>query len=594
MDHSDAPASHFGAPSAYSTPRIHQDTQNGPPPPPHWHAQSYAAAVSAPAQTPIVNTHYSAQGYRGHDGRGPDGPVNPDDQYQFSLRPVTTTIQPIPIDPALQHSTEQAPFIHPRHRVDHEHRPRSKKPEVRTKPSQKTKKNNKSKDKARDASPSSGSDDDAHSKARNGRSGVRNYNKADKELLFSIVQQMARKTGRPERAFSSLKAKYSSYTKQKKPTGEGERPPDVRRAHEIEDLINNKAGTRDVDDDNSELEDDDSSDSDVPKVVEPVRSAIARRAASPPLRRPRTSAADAVNTLVRSLDPATLRARDDARAHHSFERTQFMTLSSQLDGLRNELSALQRENSDLKRERDRADMERTWAARLDQVARGRRSGRSRSSSHPRHHGRGRGRTTYAERDGLQRVGGKVRTDYRYPDGGAVTFWETDTSSNATDFDHQPKKKQRKRSPTPYQRRTPTPSPPRRPISRRRTPTPGPSRLPFTSTPPTPPTSATLVSGNAVELVMTPRRGGAPLGFIITPNVYRKVMESCYTIFAPLISKQHLLETIPHLLIIRSLSPQRHIDRPDLIMPDSLRPVIVKSDTDFQQVSPPLSIVNVQR
>ncbi|KAF8193470.1 hypothetical protein K438DRAFT_1761633 [Mycena galopus ATCC 62051] len=562
MDHSDAPASHFGAPSAYGTPRVHPDMQNGPPPPPHWHAQSYAAAVSVPAPTPIGNTHYSAQGYRGLDGRGPDGPVNSDDQYQFSLRPVTTTTQSIPIDPALQHNTEQAPFVHPQHRVDHEHRPRSKKPDVRAKPSQKPKKNNKGKGKARDASPSSESDaDDARSKARNGRSGVRNYNKADKEMLFSIVQQllptgekgwkvvessyneMARKAGRPERAFSSLKAKYSSYTKQKKPTGEGERPPDVRRAHEIEDLINDKAGTRDVDDD-SELEDDDSSDSDVPKVVEPVRSAIARRAASPPLRRPRTSAADAVNTLVRSLDPATLRARDDARAHHSFERTQFMTLSSQLDGLRSQISALQQENNDLKRERDRAEMERTWAARFDEVAaRGQshdRRGRSRSPSYPRRHGRGRGRRTFAERDGLQHVGGKVRTDIKYPEGGGMTFWETDASSDATDFDYRVKKKQRRhRSPTPYphhtsnHRRTPSPSPPRRlatvnhcqtptpgpprcrAISRRRTPTPGPSRLPFTSTPPT---SATLVSGNAVELVVTPRRGGAPLGFIISPTV----------------------------------------------------------------------------
>jgi hypothetical protein len=112
--------------------------------------------------------------------------------------------------------------------VDHKYRPRSKKPDVRAKPSHKPKKN-KGKGKARDASPSSESDaDDARSKARNGRSGVRNYSKADKEMLFSIVQQllptgekgwkavessyneMAGKAGRPERAFSSLKAKYSS------------------------------------------------------------------------------------------------------------------------------------------------------------------------------------------------------------------------------------------------------------------------------------------------------------------------------------------------------------------------------------------------
>jgi hypothetical protein len=114
----------------------------------------------------------------------------------------------------------------------------------------------------------------------------------------------------------------------------------VQCTHEIKDLVNDKAGMQDVNDD-SKLEDDDSSDSDMPKVVELMRSAIARRAASPPLRRLHTSAANAVNALVRSLDPATLRARNDARAHYLFERTQLMMLSSQLDGLWSQISALQ-------------------------------------------------------------------------------------------------------------------------------------------------------------------------------------------------------------------------------------------------------------
>ncbi|KAJ7839072.1 hypothetical protein B0H13DRAFT_1911460 [Mycena leptocephala] len=177
-----------------------------------------------------------------------------------------------------------------------------------------------------------------------------------------------------------------------------------------------------------------------------------------------------------------------------------MTLSTQVDGLRSQLSAVQQENNDLKRKWDRADMERTWAARLDEVTCGRSyGGRSCSPSHHRRGCRGQGRITFAECDGLQRVGGKVCVEHRFPDGGAATFWETDASSDASDFDHRPKKKQRKRSPTPYHGRTPTPSPPHpRPLSCRRTPTPGPSRLPFTSN-----TSDTLVSGNAVELVVTP-------------------------------------------------------------------------------------------
>lgn len=217
---------------------------------------------------------------------------------------------------------------------------------------------------------------------------------------------------------------------------------------------------------------------------------------------------------MRSLDPATLRVRDEARAHHSFERTHLLTLSTQVDNLRAQLTTLQQENNDLKRDRDRSEMERTWAMRLE-AAMGGRSGRSRSPSHDRRRGRRRGRTSYEERDGLQRVGGKVRVEHKFPGGGGVTLWETDASSDATDFDHRPKKKRRQRSPTPYDRRTPTPSPSRRrPLSRHRTPTPGPSRLPF----PTHTPSDTLVSGNAVELVVTPRRGGAPLGLIISPSI----------------------------------------------------------------------------
>ncbi|KAF8201135.1 hypothetical protein K438DRAFT_1758445 [Mycena galopus ATCC 62051] len=464
--------------------------------------------------------------YRGHDGRGPDGPVYPQEQYQFALRPVMNSTPQV--DPALlRDDREHGAFVHPKHRVEHENRPRPKK-DVHPKASHKPKKG-KGKGKAHDVSSDSESDgDDARGKTCTGRSGVQNYNKVDKGMLFDTIEELlptgekgwklvegvynakAMLVGRPERVASSLRTKYQSYTKQKKPTGKGECPPEVKRAHEIEDLINTKAGTRDLDDDSELDNDNDTNDSDVPKVVEPLAH---------------LSAADAVNKIVHSLDPATLRVRDEARAHHSFERAQLMTLSAQVDSLCSQLSTLQQENNDLKCERDHADMERTWAACLDEVVCGRSYdhsyARSRSPSHYRHRGRGQGRTTFAERDGLQRVGGKVRTEHRYPDGGAVTFWETDASSNTSDFDHRPKKKQRKRSPTPYRGRMPTPSPspsPPRPraLSRRRTPTPGPSRLPFTSSP----TSDTLVSSNAVELVVTPRRGGAPVGFIISPTTQR--------------------------------------------------------------------------
>ncbi|KAJ6448391.1 hypothetical protein C8R45DRAFT_1115321 [Mycena sanguinolenta] len=380
----------------------------------------------------------------------------------------------------------------PKHQVERDHRPRSKKQDAHAKSSHKSKKG-KAKAKAHAVSSDSDSDSDApRRKARSGRGGVQNYNKLDTELLFEAVEEVlptgekgwkavgevyntnAGLAGRPERTMKSLRDKYQRFLKEQKPTGDPKCPPEVQRAHELKDLINTKAASRAVGDETDEDKDDDrdndGSDSDVPKVVEPVRSAVARRAPTPPLRRTRAPA-DALGKIVSSLDPATLRARDESRARHSFERTQLMTMTAQMDGMRMQLTALQQENNDLKRQRELIDLERTLTARW--------RGRSRSPSHrsrsPSHHrspsrrrspsrhrcrGRGRGLTSFEERSGLQRVRGKVRVERQFPEGGAMTTWHTDASSDATDFDYRLKKKQRQRSPTPYSRRTPTPSPPR--------------------------------------------------------------------------------------------------------------------------------------
>ncbi|KAJ7305492.1 hypothetical protein DFH08DRAFT_624463, partial [Mycena albidolilacea] len=112
--------------------------------------------------------------------------------------------------------------------------------------------------------------DDTHGKTRTGRSGVQNYNKVNKDMMFATVKEIlptgekgwklvegvynakAMSMGQPDRAALSLKNKYQS----KKPTGEGKCPPEVKRAHGIEDLINTKASIRNLDDD-SEFENDD-------------------------------------------------------------------------------------------------------------------------------------------------------------------------------------------------------------------------------------------------------------------------------------------------------------------------------------------------
>ncbi len=82
---------------------------------------------------------------------------------------------------------------------------------------------------------------------------------------------------------------YTQLVKTSKPTGDAECPPHVERAHEIEDLMNEKAGSRDLDDEDiidvdNDLKSSDEENIPVKKnttVVQPqVRGPVARRPAT--------------------------------------------------------------------------------------------------------------------------------------------------------------------------------------------------------------------------------------------------------------------------------------------------------------------------
>ena len=122
-----------------------------------------------------------------------------------------------------------------------------------------------------------------------------------------------------------------------KPTGRGECPPHIERAFEIEDKINERAGTRDVNDsqldepvtdtasitsDRIEISSDDEQDKTVATV---------KRAASPVLRRKQnTTGVGLMKKIADSLDPSTQRQRDNDRAEHNLSAVQILTLSQQL------------------------------------------------------------------------------------------------------------------------------------------------------------------------------------------------------------------------------------------------------------------------
>lgn len=227
-------------------------------------------------------------------------------------------------------------------------------------------------------------------------------------------------------------------TKTTKPTGDTECPPDIKRAHEIEYLINEKIGTRDLDD--SEIVDGDdfyedngghddapisiSSDDEAPaqpsvnKVAvkqEPgsmLQGPIARRVANTS-RAPqasRTAPLDLLNTLTNSLDPDARSAREEERTVRSLQATQLLALSNQLRDAQAALEAARNQSHAAERRADNAELE----LRMERMTRGRQEYRSPyyQSPSPRHH------------TPTQHHSHRVRRETRYRSGGGSVMWVT--------------------------------------------------------------------------------------------------------------------------------------------------------------------------
>ena len=128
-----------------------------------------------------------------------------------------------------------------------------------------------------------------------------------------------------------------------KPTGVGVCPPHVSWAHEIENLINDKAGTRDLDDsdfDGSagegankpiEISSDEEEGSPIPSPP-PVKSAIARSTHKNTLccTAQGASGPDLISNLSRVFDPEVQKAQDSEWANCSLQNTHFLAQSQQL------------------------------------------------------------------------------------------------------------------------------------------------------------------------------------------------------------------------------------------------------------------------
>ncbi|KAJ6553569.1 hypothetical protein DFH09DRAFT_1085684 [Mycena vulgaris] len=202
----------------------------------------------------------------------------------------------------------------------------------------------------------------------------------------------------------------------------------IKRAHRIESLINQRAGTRDLSDSDFDGAANGHGDASLDDSIEvlgsaAVHTAVAHRAPTPPLRRnTRMNTPELVNKLANAFDPDVQKSRDQERSERSFQTTQIITMSQQLrdaqatnESLRNQMATIQTRAHDTERALDRAEM-------LLKMYTGDFAPKQRRKSSPK-------RSRYADHPDIVRVNGKVRCEVTYPDGGACTYWVSDPSSD---------------------------------------------------------------------------------------------------------------------------------------------------------------------
>ncbi|KAG1901616.1 uncharacterized protein F5891DRAFT_1187488 [Suillus fuscotomentosus] len=183
--------------------------------------------------------------------------------------------------------------------------------------------------------------------------------------------QWAKVKHRPECKLTSLETKFKQLVKTTKPTGDGVCPPEVTCAHHIEELINEHAGTCDLNNtDYKAVQDDDSlsvisdqyQDEPTPPPIQHTAIARSTPCAEAPAPRRNTRGAAATDLLTRlstAFDPATQRNCDEDRANCSLATTHLLTQSQQLcdsqaatETLHGQLFDLRARMYDIEREHD--------------------------------------------------------------------------------------------------------------------------------------------------------------------------------------------------------------------------------------------------
>ncbi|KAH8101752.1 hypothetical protein BXZ70DRAFT_906334 [Cristinia sonorae] len=307
-------------------------------------------------------------------------------------------------------------------------------------------------------------EDVPRTKGKRGRAkGTTNYTEAEIDFLLDLLEEFlppggkgwaqvggshrvwAKKNRHPLRTDKSLEGKFKQLVKTPRPTGDAEVPPHVSRAWLIDNAIQERVGTMDLDDedivdnlshisisDSSESgHDSDDNNKPKPKSASTQKARIVKQdpirplADGPAPRRTRNgpnAGLEVLNKLSANLDPAVQAQRANERAATAFQTTHIMALNQQVRDLHAEIMMLRQQVSDAERryhdsERraDRAEQQLQFTRLLDRrhhsrsTSRGRRSRVLAQRSHSAHR--------YRTRSTPRR-----RFEIFYPEGGRSSYW----------------------------------------------------------------------------------------------------------------------------------------------------------------------------
>ncbi|KAF8226503.1 hypothetical protein L208DRAFT_1173386, partial [Tricholoma matsutake] len=231
----------------------------------------------------------------------------------------------------------------------------------------------------------------------------------------------------PECTMKSFEMKYKQLVKTPKPMGTAYCPPEVSRAHKIDNKINERACTRDLND--SDFDDNGGSQSGSDVNMEEdgkdeaasshptkIRAIICHNGDDD------SDGIELMSKLTSALDPSLQQAHNEECPSCSLQNT-FLSLSQQLQdanptigNLRQQLNNFQTRLHNSERARDHVEL------RLEMV--------ELSRGHPSQ--RTRTRCTESTKQTLQCIRGQVRCEEWYPKGGSHTYWVTDPSSSSDD------------------------------------------------------------------------------------------------------------------------------------------------------------------